>query len=259
MPRKKAETPVTEELPVVEDPAPAATPTEATRLYQFKTYWGGDTWSPTPPQIHAGLIALRKAIGGLQAVRAPQAKIDAKLAPSFAVKSAKDLGIKLRDALDETGLVCFVVGQQGGNLEVEKGTAAYVQTLIRVGAPDGSYVDFAGSGHGADRDDKAGGKASTYAWKDALVKGLNLPDAEMVDTDDEVGNSPQRKAAVPLPSKEEVEESLRTATAETLPDLITRIRSVANSAGAAGMTWGMALSPAVQEAKVRLGLTASSK
>lgn len=253
--RSKKTEPATEEAPVAADPMPAQdtpTPVSAVQMYQFKTYWGGDAWSPGPPQIHAGLIALRKAIGGLQAKKQANG-------PQFAVKSAKDLGIKLRDALDETGLVCFVVGQQGGNLEVEKGTAAYVQTLIRVGAPDGSYVDFAGSGHGADRDDKAGGKASTYAWKDALVKGLNLPDAEMVDTDDEVGNSPVRKQATPLPSKEEVEESLRTATAETLPDLITRIRTVANGAGAAGMTWGMALSPAVQDAKVRLGLVSGTK
>ena len=97
MPRKtkSAEEPqVNDQSPAVE--APPAMPTSAVQMYQFKTYWGGDAWAPAPPQIHAGLIALRKAIGGLQAKKQANG-------PQFAVKSAKDLGIKLRDALDETG------------------------------------------------------------------------------------------------------------------------------------------------------------
>ena len=62
---------------------------------------------------------------------------------------------------------------------------------VRLVSDDGSGITFVGQGHGADRDDKAGGKASTYAWKDALIKGLNLPDADMPDTDNDSGdNSP---------------------------------------------------------------------
>jgi hypothetical protein len=60
---------------------------------------------------------------------------------------------------------------------------------------DGSYVDFVGSGHGSSSDDKAGGKASTYAWKDAIIKGLSMPDADMADTDDE--SVPLAKTATP--------------------------------------------------------------
>lgn len=63
----------------------------------------------------------------------------------------------------------------------------HIVSVIRVIAMDGSFVEFVGSGHGAGfDDDKVGGKASTYAWKDGWIKGLNLPDEEMVDTDDEV-------------------------------------------------------------------------
>jgi hypothetical protein len=63
----------------------------------------------------------------------------------------------------------------------------HVTSIVRLAAEDGSFVDFVGSGHGQDRDDKAGGKASTYAWKDAILKGLCLPEVDIEDTDNEVG------------------------------------------------------------------------
>ena len=44
-------------------------------------------------------------------------------------------------------------------------TLVHVKATVRIMAPDGSYIDMVGSGHGGDGDDKAGGKASTYAWK----------------------------------------------------------------------------------------------
>ena len=239
-------------LPDIAEGIPTdAAPKPATKLYRFPVYWGGEALSPEPPRIHADLIALRRAIGGLQSRRQSNG-------PQFAVKSAKDLGIKLRDALDECGMVCLVVGQDGGNLEVEKGTAAYVKSLVRVGSADGSFVDFVGSGHGADRDDKAGGKASTYAWKDALVKGLSLPDAEMVDTDDEAGVSPERKRpapAVELVPIATVRDALeKWTTADTLPAYVASLRAMAAANGEAGTAWGLALSRDVQAAKTRLGV-----
>lgn len=250
---------VTHELPLVDTQpthvTPLSPPRDEVQVYKFRTYWGGENFSNKPPQIHTGLVALRAAIGGLEAKKVQGG-------PQFAIRSAKDLGIKLRAALDKCNLVCMVVGQDGGNIDTEKGTAAYVKCLVRVGAPDGSYVDFVGSGHGMDRDDKAGGKASTYAWKDALVKGLNLPDAEMVDTDDESGvgaEVTQRTSSRPhagnaLPSALEVQEALDASTAETFPALLEKIKAAAKAAGAAGNAWGMALTPAVQATKARLGI-----
>ncbi len=248
---------VTHEMDLVDTQPTQVTPISPPReselrVYKFRTYWGGESFSHEPPQIHAGLISLRKAVGGLQAKKVQGG-------PQFAIRSAKDLGIKLRDALDACNLVSMVVGQDGGNIDTEKGTAAYVKCLVRVGAPDGSFVDFVGSGHGMDRDDKAGGKASTYAWKDALVKGLNLPDAEMVDTDDESGHGAEvvRKsptASVALPSALEVQEALDAVTAEGFPALLDKIKGAAKAAGAAGNAWGMALTPAVQATKARLGI-----
>lgn len=141
------------------------------------------------PKIYAEMVALRKAIGGLQAKKVANG-------PSFAIKSAKDLGIKLRDGLDALGMNCYVVDHQITNIDTDKGTGCLVRVVVELVASDGSAVRFTGVGHGIDRDDKAAGKASTYAWKDAITKGLNLPDAEMKDTDDEEGVGKEVKPKV---------------------------------------------------------------
>jgi hypothetical protein len=114
--------------------------------------------------------------------------------PNFPVKSAKDLAIKLRKAADEVGMPIAgaVVKQKVAHLPraldrngAEAGTAIHVITTVRFESMDGSFREFVGSGHALDAQDKAGGKASTYSWKDAVTKALSLPDKEMVDTDDE--------------------------------------------------------------------------
>ncbi len=141
------------------------------------------------PKILTEMVLLRKAIGGL--------KSEKKAGVMFAVKSAKDLYIKLREALDELGMSAFPVHHQVTNIPVAEGTACSVTVTYRVVASDGSFVEFVGSGHGFDKSDKALGKASTYAAKDALTKGLCLPDKDMVDTDDE--SLPVTQAAAPTP------------------------------------------------------------
>lgn len=163
------------------------------------------------PRINAELVALRHAIGGLKAEK--------KNGVMFAVKSAKDLMIKLRDAVDQLGMNVYPVATSCQNIELapgkdgKTGTACVVHQTVRVVASDGSFVDFTGIGHGLDRDDKAAGKASTYAWKDALTKGLCLPDADMVDTDDESGHGP----ALPRKTKE------KAAPSQAVADLEARI------------------------------------
>jgi hypothetical protein len=148
--------------------------------HTWRNWYGGETRSDSPPLIGGLILQLRRKVGGLKARRQANG-------PAFAIKSAKDLMDKIRAGADELGLLIYVAGQDGGNIDAERGTMAWVKALVRVAAPDGSFVDLIGCGHGADRDDKAAGKASTYAWKDALIKGLCLPDAELVDTDDESG------------------------------------------------------------------------
>ena len=135
-------------------------------------------------KILKDLVELRKKIGGLKAERKPGI--------TFAVKSAKDLLIRLRDAGDELNmpLVGAIVSsntQLLGPIQVfnKDGIGCHTTVVVRFMSSDGSYVDFAGSGHGTSNDDKAGGKAHTYAWKAAIINGLCLPDNDMVDTDDE--------------------------------------------------------------------------
>lgn len=165
-------------------------------------------------KIYTDLITLRKKIGGLKAEK--------KGGVMFPVKSAKDLMVKLRDAADELGMVMagspIAVEFQERALSLgftdevttrttfsekteDEDASELVKTetkrterpstivtckmTIRFMSDDGSFEDFVGFGQGGDTQDKAGGKASTYAWKDGVTKALSLPDADMVDTDDE--------------------------------------------------------------------------
>jgi hypothetical protein len=210
------------------------------------------------PKIRTDLIALRKKIGGLKAEK--------KGGVMFPVKSAKDLMVKLRDAADELGMVMAgapinVEFQEralslGYTDEVTTRTTFSEKTedddaselvktetkrterpstivtckmTIRFMSDDGSFEDFVGFGQGGDTQDKAGGKASTYAWKDALTKALSLPDADMVDTDDE---QPFEE-----PTKKEPERPLgkilkQFADATTLADVETAKNEVKK------YTWG---------------------
>lgn len=198
--------------------------------FQYPTWWGGVAASEEPPQIAAKLKELREKVGFLKAE-------EKKGGPRFAIKSAKDLMAKLRPALDELGMVCFTHAQTGGNIPLVpvvdgegdvvggEGTLSFIMATVRIGCEDGSYVDVVGCGHGADSQDKAGGKSSTYAWKDALIKGLALPDAEIDDTDDEEKpikgglrqkGKPKAPAAnskkAPKPSLHEVRDLIESAT-----------------------------------------------
>ena len=135
-------------------------------------------------KIWTDLVELRKKVGGLKAERKPGV--------TFAVKSAKDLMIKLRDAADELGMpVAGAIVESitydlpGIQVFSKPGIGCHTSVKVMFMSSDGSNVIFAGSGHGTSNDDKAGGKASTYAWKDAVIKGLSLPDDDMIDTDDE--------------------------------------------------------------------------
>lgn len=145
-------------------------------LYNFKKEYMPDT---EPKKIYTDLIALRKKIGGLKAEK--------KGGVMFPVKSAKDLMDKLRKAADELNMPMAgaPVAMEFSDRATDKGTIVTCKTTVRFMSDDGSYVDFTGFGQGGDTQDKAGGKASTYAWKDGVVKPLSLPDADMVDTDDE--------------------------------------------------------------------------
>ena len=82
------------------------------------------------PKILSDLLQLRKKIGGLKAEKKA-------VGPAYAVKSAKDLMIKLRDAADELHmpLAGAVVHQDIFTEPWEKGTKVTVTSTSRAGLP----------------------------------------------------------------------------------------------------------------------------
>jgi hypothetical protein len=124
-------------------------------------------------------------LGLLSSLRAKVGVIKAKKKDGvkFKVRSAEDLADRLRAAASEVGLLIYPIHVSGKGYPVESGTLAEVNLTLRVQAVcDGSHIDIAGFGLGADSQDKAGGKAGTYAWKTALIQMLLAGGAE--DTDD---------------------------------------------------------------------------
>lgn len=205
--------------------------------YAWPCYWGGVAQSPNPPLIHAKIRELRREVGALAAKRAAGG-------PQFPVRGAKELAQKLAQALNDLDLIAPVVAQEVTLIPTDDipqnatssgkpvfRTLAHVKATVRIGAPDGSFVDMVGSGHGGDVDDKAGGKADTYGWKIAILKGLTIPDQDMVDTDDEAPSEPRKgKAATKV--EPQVAASTNTSTpavSEGLPVLPALLKRIAEA------------------------------
>lgn len=147
-----------------------------------------------PGKILSDLKALRDEVGNLEAK-----KRDGVM---YKVKSFEELDEKLRLAADKLGMpmagspvaqtVTHYTPIEGVNRNGQPQITFVVHCIctVRFMSDDGSYVDFVGSGHGGGTDDKSGGKASTYASKDAILKGLRIPNNAIPDTDDEEGKLP---------------------------------------------------------------------
>ena len=132
---------------------------------------------PAPGAVLGLLNTLRSKVGVIKAKKKDGVK--------FKVRSAEDLADRLRAAATEVGLLIYPIGVMGKGYPVESGTLAEVNLTLRVQAvSDGSYIDIAGFGLGADSQDKAGGKAGTYAWKTALIQMLRAGGAGDTDGTD---------------------------------------------------------------------------
>lgn len=131
-------------------------------------------WSPYGDVLQK-IADVRKALGNLKAKKKDGVK--------FKVRSAEELNDKLRPLAIEHGLLIYPTTVLGSGYPVEDGTLASINLTIRIQAlSDGSYIDVAGFGLGADNQDKAGGKAMTYGWKAALIQTFLAGGAD--DTDD---------------------------------------------------------------------------
>jgi ERF superfamily len=139
--------------------------------------------SSKPGEILALWAELRKAVGTVEAKKKEGVK--------FKVRSAEDLIDKVRGKANELGILIYPHTVSGKGHVVEDGTLAELNMVVAAQAvSDGSILTFEGFGLGADNQDKAGGKAGTYAFKAALIQALLAGGSKeakalgVVDTDD---------------------------------------------------------------------------
>lgn len=145
-----------------------------------------------------------------------------KTGVKFKVRANEDLVDKLSKACDALGILMYPAEGTGKGHVVDNGTLAEVELMVVAQAiEDGSKLAFWGFGLGADNQDKAGGKAGTYAFKQACIQAClaggtkdkknRAPDTDDTDTPIEGGVKPKSK----LPSFAEVKALLETATVES--------------------------------------------
>ena len=111
----------------------------------------------------------------------------------FKVRDAMELIDKLRSLTNSLGIIIYPgVGTNGKGLVTDDGTLVDVNMmLVAQAVEDGSLLVFAGYGQGADNQDKAGGKAMTYAHKAILIQAAMLGGTKTAkalgvrDTDDD--------------------------------------------------------------------------
>lgn len=122
----------------------------------------------------------------------------------FLVRDAAELVDKLRGVTNALGIIIYPgVATHGTGMVVEDGTLADVNmVLIAQAVEDGSMLGFGGYGQGSDSQDKAGGKAMTYANKAILIqaamlggsktaKALGVHDTDDIDTPIKGGVKPR--------------------------------------------------------------------
>lgn len=172
---------------------------------------------------------LRAEVGVLKAKKKDGVK--------FKVRSADELADRIRPEAERLGLLIYPIGAEGKGHVVENGTLAEVTITLRIRAvEDGSYFDIQGFGLGADNQDKAGGKAGTYAWKVALVQALTAggeKDTDDTDTPIKGGVKPAARKGpppgVPMATKEEVEALIIAAEHSMDMSMLKRALSLAGT------------------------------
>jgi 3-dehydroquinate dehydratase len=153
----------------------------------------------TPGAILKLWLELRKRVGTVEA--------KTKQGVKFKVRAAEDLIDKVQQAANELGILIYPSAVTGKGHVVDSGTLAETTVCVVAQAiEDGSRLTFEGYGLGADNQDKAGGKAGTYAFKQALIQAClaggtkdkknRAPDTDDTDTPIPGGVRPAKAAGV---------------------------------------------------------------
>lgn len=145
---------------------------------------GEGNYTRRPGKILELWAALRKQVGNIELKQKPGMK--------FKTRAATDLYDKIRAAADDLNILIYPHEGRAEGKVVDSGTLADVElTVVAQAIEDGSLLQFYGYGQGADTQDKAGGKAGTYAFKQALIQaclagGEKTPKKDRIpDTDDD--------------------------------------------------------------------------
>lgn len=192
----------------------------------------GTWWSEGELQMSKGTNDTNLVLGKLAELRKRVGVLKAKKKDGvrFKVRSADELSDRIRPVADGLGLLIYPIRADGTGHVVEDGTLASVNIVLRIQAvEDGSYVDVAGYGLGADNQDKAGGKAGTYAWKSALVQTLLAGGSEDTDdTDTPIQGGVRKKAgAAPAPAATRADVEAKIAEAKVTRDMAVLKAAVA--------------------------------
>lgn len=118
---------------------------------------------------------------------------------SYQGVSDKDVKQLLQPALVRAGLVILPIGVEpkttierweettyyNGQEQLKRKQSVLVETKVtyRLQHVSGEYIDLVGYGHGIDSQDKAPGKATTYALKYVLLYTFLIPTGAIDDTD----------------------------------------------------------------------------
>ncbi len=207
-----------------------------------------ETGRHTPGKILQLWAAVRAQVGVIEAKRKQGMKFD--------TRASTDLMDKLSQACNDHGVLLYPARGNGRGLVVEDGTLADVElTVVAQAIEDGSRLEFYGYGQGADNQDKAGGKAGTYAFKQACIQALlaggtkapkkdRIPDTD--DTDTPIEGGVRAKTSKPkAPSFEEVSAELAGATTEA------EYRGALEKLKAANAADQVKLAPIAREARAR--------
>lgn len=180
--------------------------------------YDSNTGHETPGAILKLWAEVRRRVGVIEAKRKQGMKFD--------TRASTDLMDKLSAACDDLGVLVYPSEGRGKGLVVEDGTLADVELYVTVQAiEDGSMLQLYGYGQGADSQDKAGGKAGTYAFKQACIQALLAGGtktkksdriADTDDTDSPIEGGVKPKTSKPkAPSFDEVKALMEAATVES--------------------------------------------
>lgn len=173
-----------------------------------------ETGKHTPGAILKAWAAVRASVGVVE--------LKKKNGMKFETRASTDLTDKLAQACHDHGVLVYSTRGSGKSITVDNGTMADVElTIVAQAIEDGSRLEFYGYGQGADTQDKAGGKAGTYAFKQALLQALlaggtktpkkdRIPDTD--DSDEPIPGGVRAKSG--KPTFEEVKAEMEAAQDE---------------------------------------------